>query len=617
MQLADYSPDFRVHLIKLLEEDTRICKIEPHLQFQKLVVEILGKLPPCSKPWVICLDALDECGKDRGQIVLRWLSDSMAQIPAHIRFFLTGRPDVPSYLKFDKLLSQMHSVMLDQIEPLIVQEDIHLYVEQSLDGANWITRHPWKIKSQQAEEITTRANGLFVFAATAVRYILAGLPHVPPQDSVDYLLDGEALTDLHDLYLRIMNYAIPSAVPGDRRAQGYYNRAMKILSTILHLLKPLDCQSLADLLELDEKVLLGTLLPLSAVIHVSDTSGVAIRIIHLSFREFMTSYVQVTRPEILCGTDNQQQALVSALMKVLDRQLKFNICDLPTSYLRNIDMPDFQWRLDSYLPLHLQYAAEFWVDHLVETAYNQYSAQGVQDLLFKKFLFWLEVLSLLGIVGYGQEALSKLIRWAEESKPLLEFLIDAKRFVSYFGEPINQSAPHIYLSALALAPEESKISERFLHEFPQLVSITKGRMKQWPNTIAILEGHTNQVTSVAFSPDGKRIIIVSGSDDLTVRIWDAQTGAALGEPLEGHTNGVTSVAFSPDGKRIVSGSDDLTVRIWDAQTGAALGEPLEGHTNRVTSVAFSPDGNRIVSGSWDCTVRIWDAKTGAALREPL
>jgi hypothetical protein len=189
---------------------------------------------------------------------------------------------------------------------------------------------------------------------------------------------------------------------------------MKILSTILLLLEPLDSQSLAELLEMDKTVLLETILPLSSVIHVSDTPGAVIRIIHLSFREFMMSYVQENWPEILCGTDNQQQALVSALMKVLDRQLRFNICDLPTSYLRNIDMPDFQWRLDTYIPLHLRYAAQFWTDHLVETVYDPCSGQGVQDLLFKNFLFWLEVLSLLGIVGYGQQALAKLIVWANE-----------------------------------------------------------------------------------------------------------------------------------------------------------------------------------------------------------
>ncbi|KAJ6582172.1 hypothetical protein B0H19DRAFT_984341, partial [Mycena capillaripes] len=490
-QLADYSPDFQTHLIKLLETDcSGICDAEPQQQFQKLVVEILGKLPPCSKPWVICLDALDECGKDRGQIFLRWLSDSMAQIPTHIRFFLTGRPDVPSYLKFDKLLSQMHRVVLDEIEPMIVQHDIHHYIVQSLDGANWTTRDPWKIQSQQAKEITSYANGLFVFAATAVRYVLAGLPQTPPQKSVDYLLGGEALIDLHDLYFRIVNDAIPSAAPRDQRAQGSHDRAMRILSTILHLREPLDCQSLADLLELDKPALLGTLLPLSAVLHVSDTPGAAIKIIHLSFREFMTCYVQDTRRELLCGTDDQQRALVSALIKVLDRQLRFNICDLPTSYLRNIDILDFQWRLDNHIPLHLRYAAQFWIDHLVQVTYDSWRGQRLQNFLFKKFLFWLEVLSLLGIVGYGQQALSKLMDWASESTPLLEFVTDAKRFVSFFREAIDQSAPHIYLSALALAPAESKITERFSHEFPQLITMTRGRMKQWPNTIAVLEGHT-------------------------------------------------------------------------------------------------------------------------------
>jgi WD40 repeat protein len=108
---------------------------------------------------------------------------------------------------------------------------------------------------------------------------------------------------------------------------------------------------------------------------------------------------------------------------------------------------------------------------------------------------------------------------------------------------------------------------------------------------------------VAFSPDGHRI--VSGSYDNTVRVWDADTGKPVGQPLTGHIMAVLSVAFSPDGKLIASGSMDNSVRLWDAVTGRPVGQPLPGHTAFVFSVVFSPDGTTIVSGGGDNTLRVW------------
>ncbi|MBD2255300.1 NACHT and WD repeat domain-containing protein [Nostoc parmelioides] len=171
----------------------------------------------------------------------------------------------------------------------------------------------------------------------------------------------------------------------------------------------------------------------------------------------------------------------------------------------------------------------------------------------------------------------------------------------------------------------------------------------------------NSVNSVAFSPDGKYII--SGSGDDTVRVWDANTGVPIGNPLKGHESSVYSVAYSPDGKYIVSGGPDNTILIWNAKRGAQMGRPLvhesatphedwtysvmfspdgqriisgsgrtiliwdvntrrlintlQGHTDSVYSVAFSPNGQYIVSGGEDNTVRVWNATTGKQIGEPL
>ena len=127
-----------------------------------------------------------------------------------------------------------------------------------------------------------------------------------------------------------------------------------------------------------------------------------------------------------------------------------------------------------------------------------------------------------------------------------------------------------------------------------------------------LTGHQAAVTSVAVSPDGRRI--VSGSLDKTVAVWDLETGTQI-HRLTGHQDAVWSVAVSPDGRRIVSGSQDNTVAVWDLESGAPI-HRLTGHQDAVKSVAVSPDGRRIVSGSEDNTVAVWDLETGTLIHQP-
>ena len=126
-----------------------------------------------------------------------------------------------------------------------------------------------------------------------------------------------------------------------------------------------------------------------------------------------------------------------------------------------------------------------------------------------------------------------------------------------------------------------------------------------------LEGHTGGVYSVAFSLDGTTL--ASASMDGTVRLWQVADGILL-YTLEGHTAPVTSVAFTPSGETLASGMEEHNaVWLWQVADGSLL-QTLRGHTNDVYSVAFSPDGLMLASGAWDNTVRLWRTVDGALIR---
>ncbi|NCR33807.1 MAG: protein kinase [Microcystis aeruginosa L211-101] len=142
------------------------------------------------------------------------------------------------------------------------------------------------------------------------------------------------------------------------------------------------------------------------------------------------------------------------------------------------------------------------------------------------------------------------------------------------------------------SPQEKKFSE---HSFPDKT----------------LTGHSDEVFSVAYSPDGR--YLASGSIDKTIKIWEVATGKEL-RTLTGHSGGVFLVAYSPDGRYLASGSSDKTIKIWEVATGKEL------HTLTVYSylygadVVYSPDGRYLASRSDDKTIKIWEVATGKELR---
>jgi len=148
----------------------------------------------------------------------------------------------------------------------------------------------------------------------------------------------------------------------------------------------------------------------------------------------------------------------------------------------------------------------------------------------------------------------------------------------------------------------NNISSRIVSSSGNVVQIWDATLG---SSIMNLTGHTEFITAVKYSPDGT--LIASGSNDNTIKIWDAINGGSAKLNLVGHTNTVSSVAFSPDGKRLASTSWDGAVKIWNPISGKLI-MSLLGHLGEVWSVAFSPDGNNIVSSGSDGTIEIWDAK---------
>jgi len=153
---------------------------------------------------------------------------------------------------------------------------------------------------------------------------------------------------------------------------------------------------------------------------------------------------------------------------------------------------------------------------------------------------------------------------------------------------------------------------------PRITTVQQGTnksLKLWDvatgNLLRTFEGHTNAISSVALSPDGRTAL--SGSWDHTIKLWDLASGQEI-RTLRGHMELVTSVDYAPDGQTALSaGGADKTVRLWDLASGKEI-RTLSGHTDWVSSVAYAPDGRTAISGSWDHTIKVWDLASGQTIR---
>ncbi|EIN12267.1 WD40 repeat-like protein [Punctularia strigosozonata HHB-11173 SS5] len=398
----------------------------------------------------------------------------------------------------------------------------------------------------------------------------------------------------------------------------------------------------------------------------TDRLDVVVRPLHTSFRDFILdpkrSHEFVVKP----GKEEHLQFARGTLRLLLSEQLHINMCGLETSYRLNTYYLDLDDRVRKMITSSLVYSTRYWADHLEKTPYGSGLLKMAEQLLKDKFLFWLEVLSLLGSVSTCASALLKLKEWipkdTAEGLETVSIIEDFLKFIRAFGVVIGSSAPHIYLSAIPFAPTRSQVRRLYESKLPRRATVVCAGSSEWPALECTMDGNDN-VLCAEFSGDGKHILFVSpglscfdihfwdaatgqparrpvrcgtdddvssaafsskqhfivvGLEDGTIQVWNAPAGQHI-HTLRGHTDYVRSVAFSPDSKWIVSASGDKTVCIWDMQSEKLVHPPLqpEGHTDWDLSVTFSPDSTWVVSGSTDGMVRLWDTTTGTRVHELL
>ncbi|KAG8778104.1 hypothetical protein FRC15_010965 [Serendipita sp. 397] len=598
-QLANNQPQLRSLITQGIKEIGPILSVGPFEEkLQKLVIR-----PMETVSLVLVIDALDECNERDRIIILCHLLSCLSQVP-QLKVLITSRPERDIVQLLDTYRSRTES--LHDVELKSNRDDIAAFVKHKMRG---LVRSS-ELTNEEVDRLARRVNCLFILASTTCRVVEDSPdPHV----AVEELLNPnqDLLRDINTLYSTILMKACKANQDG-QSSTSKTRELLRVLKAILAARTPLTVSMIDSLLGIkNTRRLVGFL---SSILNVR--SDEVVLILHPTFREFLEDpgvaglfYIDMTEAHTL---------MAKGCLETMKRELCFNICQLESSLTFNKDVPDLDERISKYISKELQYGCISWLDHIVNSRGTSHDTEvDVALLRITKdgyLLFWIEVVSALGKIPKAIKGLQDVERCHLE-KELKAAINDIKRFLIAFSTPISKSIPHVYISAIPFTPKQSYIRQAAESLFPNTMSILIGCPENWPEPPQKWIGHTDAVISITFSFDGRRI--ASGSGDMTIRLWDAETGQALGEPLRGHESAVSSVAFSPDGRCVASGTWDKTIRLWDAETGQALGEPLRGHEGAVWSVAFSPDGRCVASGSDDSTIRLWDAETGQPLGEPL
>ena len=416
-QLAHRYPAYRAVLVHLLQSNPDIAHESLYSQMSKLIVKPLSSV---DVSMVIVIDALDECrDEEPSSAILSVLGRLVEQIP-RVKFFITGRPEPRIKTGFHlPLLEDVTNVfVLHDVHLSVINNDIRLFLEHELSELAQRHRLEGWPTNEHIDLLCARAAGLFVYAVATVKF-LDNNAH-PPNKRLDVIValpestDPEGKTRLNpnttldSLYSSILEVAF-----GEQDSE-VHSKVRSTIGAVVLLVNPLPPSGIAELIGVDlEEVILFLTLVQSLLLFDEDPSQ-PVKPFHKSFPDFITDPSRCPDERFHISPESLHLELATNCLRLMNDGLEQNLLSIP-DYALNSEVKDLRTRIEDGVSVALQYACQSWHNHLTE-AHGDVTdvVSSLHFFMEEKFLAWLEVASVLGVVRGAIVALAQLIPWLRE-----------------------------------------------------------------------------------------------------------------------------------------------------------------------------------------------------------
>ena len=401
-KLAETFPPFRRIAANHLRNDPHLT---PESMNDSLFLHLLDKLrkrPNDSLVFVI--DAFDECGNNRSRPALLKLLTSAPAHASWLKIIITSRPEAD----IQHFLDQSTYLRYDLAKDQEAGHDLRTFAitEFNLVAQQWTLPTPWPEESL-LDRILFRANGLFIFIKTLALALERCANPIEFLKATSEEADA-GLKPLYDLYSNILNSRIVHSKAGFQRFIGV------VLSAAPY--RVLCEKTIAELARVEPILVTKWVNDLSSLLYRDEGTNRGIRVRHLSISDFLVSDDCPCDSRMNPRDANMQLGI--ACLGTMVRQLRFNICGLEDSRLANEDIQDLPSRIMENISDCLQYSSLYWSNHLCFAPdNNDRRVWGCLEEFFGELcpLFWIEVLSILGMVPMGAPSIRRVIYWAKVS----------------------------------------------------------------------------------------------------------------------------------------------------------------------------------------------------------